>query len=199
MKSELITLILASASPRRKELLQSTGLSFITKTSDFAEFPEENELPSDYVQRNAVGKARTIAVAESGNSIVLGADTIVVSFDNKILEKPQNKDHAYEMLQALSNKSHEVMTGIALCKSISGEVLISETITTQVHFRKIDKLELMKYIDSGEPFDKAGAYGIQGNAAGFVNSVLGSYTNVVGLPLAQVLEHLKKYAQSLFN
>ncbi len=131
-----------------------------------------------------------VAVA---NSLVLAADTIVVAYDNEVLEKPTDATDARRMLEKLSARTHRVMTGYALCNGTTGEVIECKTVQTQVLFRQLFDDEIARYIASGEPFDKAGSYGIQGHALTFVESIEGSYTNVVGLPMAHVVLTLRKW------
>jgi septum formation protein len=180
-------LILASGSPRRKELLSQVGIAYMVDPSSFEEETPKHKDPEKYVQAQALGKACDIAV-KYHDQWVLGADT-VVAFDGKILGKPKSEEDAFTMLKQLSGHKHSVFTGIAL---VNGNQKIIRVVETKVWFRKISDREIQRYIATGEPMDKAGAYGIQGKAAGFVDKINGSYTNVVGLPLAQVYKMLKK-------
>lgn len=187
-------LILASASPRRRELLESAGLACEVIVSGVDEVPRKGEAPEDYVRRNAREKALGVALNQplkTAGSIVLAADTIVVSPSGAILEKPRDAGHAREMLESLSHKTHRVVSGFALVNGTTGAILADEVVETRVLFRALSAEDVERYIASGEPFDKAGGYGIQGGAAQFVRAVEGSYTNVVGLPLCEVMEHLK--------
>ncbi|KAB8033387.1 Maf family protein [Fluviispira multicolorata] len=189
-KSEQI--ILASASPRRKEMLQASGIPFYIVIADIEEKPLENEGGHAYVQRNAREKAIAICEKTLSQEFVLSADTIVVTNDDKILEKPQNPEHAKKMLQSLSGNTHLVLSGYSLFQN--KKEIIARVIETSVTFRKLSDREIDAYIKTGEPFDKAGSYGIQGRAMGFIEKIEGSYTNVMGLPLSQVLLDLKNYA-----
>lgn len=188
-------IVLASASPRRRELLRAAGFEHEVIVANIEEKRRHGERPEDYVQRNAKEKAlavcntQPVAVAKA---IVLAADTIVVAFDNEVLEKPTDPDDARRMLSKLSSKTHRVMTGFALCNGTTGEVLDCSIVQTQVLFRELFNEEVERYIASGEPFDKAGSYGIQGRALTFVESIEGSYTNVVGLPMSQVVLSLRR-------
>lgn len=187
-------LILASASPRRAELLASAGLTFRVLVSAVPEVWEPSETPEEYVRRNATAKALAICQRHGSDvegALVIGADTIVVSPDGRILEKPADAADARRMLTALSGSEHRVCTSYAICNGTTGYVLVSEVVTTIVSFRDCGEDEIERYVSSGEPMDKAGAYGIQGGAAGFVDSLVGSYTNVVGLPLSHVLRSLR--------
>lgn len=177
-------LILASASPRRAELLNSAGYTFEVAPADVDETPRDGERPADYALRVAQDKA---AVAWSrraggGRCVVLAADTVVVS-RGQILGKPRDDDDAAGMLRMLSGTVHEVLTAVVLVEE-SGER--SEVVTTQVRFLPMDEQEIEWYIASGEPSGKAGAYAIQGRAARFIDWIQGSWSNVVGLPLATV-------------
>lgn len=183
---------LASASPRRQELLQQTGIEFIVESSDIDETVGSNEIPRQYVTRMAAAKA--VAVYDSRkkrNKIVLpvlGADTVVVIGDT-IFGKPSNKIDGHQMLSRLSGRSHEVMTAIAL---VTEKNEIFQAInTSRVTFRILDEKEISLYLDSGEADDKAGSYGIQGKAAAFISRLEGSYSAVVGLPLFELSELLK--------
>ena len=185
-------LILASASPRRRELLSQAGLDFIVETADINEEPQAGESPAKYVQRLAVEKAQAVWERHANDSaepiIVLGADTTVV-LDGEFLGKPMNETDARRMLQRLSGRTHQVMTGIA---AITRNVIASDVEVTQVFFDLIDEEELARYLASGEPLDKAGAYGIQGYAARWIPRIEGCYFNVVGLPLARTIALLAK-------
>ncbi|MES2613793.1 MAG: Maf family protein [Bdellovibrionota bacterium] len=183
-------LILASASPRRKQLLESCGLAVFVIVSNIDETPQENESARDYVLRNAREKGLAVALKVSGNELIVSADTIVVTQDGHILEKPLSAQHAKDMLQTLSNNTHIVYTAYAITQN-KMEV-VSKIVETKVTFRHLFEEEIDAYIASGEPFDKAGSYGIQGAAMGFVEHIEGSYTNVMGLPLSHVLLEIKK-------
>lgn len=192
-------IVLASASPRRRELLTQAGYRHEVIVSNIEEKRRQGERPEEYVQRNAREKAiavcshQPVAVAKS---LVLAADTIVVAFDNEVLEKPADANDARRMLGKLSARTHRVMTGYALCNGTTGEVIECKAVQTQVLFRELFEDEIERYIASGEPFDKAGSYGIQGHALTFVESIEGSYTNVVGLPMAHVVLTLRKWLKA---
>ncbi|MBG0789617.1 MAG: septum formation inhibitor Maf [Desulfovibrionaceae bacterium] len=180
-------LVLASGSPRRLEMLTNLGLTFTVQPSALMEPPPDSgELPGDYVLRMAEMKARDVARSHAGLT-VLGADTIVV-LDGRIMGKPESKLNALEMLTALSGQTHQVMTGF--CLVLPDGSAKSMTVSTDVDMRQSSEAELMSYIKTGEPMDKAGAYAIQGIGTFLVTAIRGSYTNVVGLPLARVLETL---------
>ena len=192
ISNKIKKIILASASPRRKQMLLASGIPFTVVVSNIDEKPKENEGGHDYVQRNAREKAIAVNKMFSNEEIILSADTIVVTKDDKILEKPADHDHAKSMLQMLSGNTHLVLSGYSLFQS--NNELITRVIETFVTFRNISNREIDAYIKTGEPFDKSGGYGIQGRAMGFIESVQGSYTNVMGLPLSQVLLDLENFS-----
>ncbi|ENY72016.1 septum formation protein Maf [Aeromonas diversa CDC 2478-85] len=180
MKST-IQLYLASGSPRRRELLTQLGYRFEVLRCEVEERRQEGEKPQDYVCRLARDKAQAgLAVAPEAHP-VLGADTIVV-LGERVLEKPSDLIDAKEMLEALSGRVHQVMTAVALASADRCDVRL---VTTNVAFRKLDESEIEAYWETGEPCDKAGAYGIQGIAGKFVSRIEGSYSAVVGLPLLE--------------
>ncbi len=178
-------LVLASASPRRTELLTAAGFEFLVVPADVDETPRALERPADYVVRVAEDKARAVASRFPGH-VVLGADTTVV-VDGDILGKPADHADAVRMLGRLQGRSHEVLTGVAV---VRGGVVTRVVSTTHVWFAPMTDTDIADYVQSGEPMGKAGAYGIQGRAARFVTRIDGSYSNVVGLPVAVVHEML---------
>lgn len=180
-------LILASGSPRRAELLEAAGIAFEAVPADIDETPLDGEPPDAHVRRLAVEKARAAAIRRPG-SVVLGADTIVV-VDQRILGKPKDAADARAMLVALSGRAHAVLTGVALLTP--GADPIVEVARTEVWFVPLGLHAIDWYVASGEPMDKAGAYAIQGLASRFVERIEGSYTNVVGLPVALVYRLLQ--------
>lgn len=185
-------LYLASASPRRRELLRQIGVEFTTLNVDVDEQLQPGELPDAYVERLAVAKAQA-GWQKSQSALrlpVLGADTTVVC-DGRIMGKPLDRDDALAMLKQLSGRTHQVLSAIALVQDASMEVRVVET---RVRFRELSEQECENYWLTGEPKDKAGAYGIQGYAAVFVSGIEGSYSNVVGLPLLETAELLAKFA-----
>lgn len=177
-------IILASASPRRRELLAELGVKFRVQAADIHEMPWPGEMPASYALRNAHEKARAVGsgLRVPGSALVIAADTIVV-LDGKIMEKPVDAADAKRMLRDLSGREHEVITG--LCVRRHG-VERAEAVRTSVLFRELSGEEIDRYVASGEPMDKAGAYAIQGGAARFVKEVRGSQTNVVGLPVERL-------------
>ncbi len=182
-------LVLASASPRRMGLLKQIGLDFEVFPSSVPETWEENTSPLEIAQKLAREKAEAIA-GGFPSGIVIGADTLVV-LEGRILGKPQNPDEAFRFLRKLSGRSHDVITAVVLLDAESGRVLADEEVT-RVFFREVSDQEIHAYIASGEPMDKAGAYGIQGRGALFVKKIEGCYTNVVGLPLGKLGEMLTR-------
>jgi septum formation protein len=183
-------IVLASKSPRRQALLSLLGLSFYVLPSKIKEPPPASgQCPEEYATYLANLKAEDVCQRRS-DCLILAADTIVV-LGKKILGKPRTEDHALEMLQNLSGQTHEVITGVTLlCKQ--KQINISFTCKSSVTIAKFPENVLKGYIQTGEPMDKAGAYGIQGVGAFLVQKICGSYTNVVGLPLTELLKYLKQ-------
>lgn len=179
---------LASGSPRRRELLEAHGLDFETLRAEVDESPQGDETPARMVIRLAIEKARRARSIARRDYPVLAADT-VVALGNRIFGKPQSRQDALDMLAALSGKTHEVFTGVAL--DVSGKTQSSLSIT-RVQFREIDELEAVAYWNSGEPADKAGAYAIQGLGGAFVRAIQGSYSGVVGLPMFETIAMLQQ-------
>ncbi len=179
-------LILASASPRRSELLRNAAIAFTVEPAHVTELPLPNEKPTDYAQRLARDKARAV-YARHPDSTVLGADTVVV-VDEHLLEKPADGRDAARMLRLLSGRSHQVITGV--CLMAPGFERIEAEIT-QVVFSSLSEDEISFYVQTGEPTDKAGAYAIQGIASRWVERIEGCYFNVVGLPLPRVYRMLR--------
>ncbi len=182
--------VLASGSPRRRELLAQLGVDPIIWASDIAENNSSNERPESMAMSLALQKALE-ASSKFQNDIVLAADTIVV-VDGRVMGKPKDNDEAYDMLKDLSGRSHEVITGFAIIDN-SENTKVVEYEKTLVTFRTLDHERIMAYIDSGEVLDKAGAYGIQGKGALLVEKIEGCYFNVVGLPLSRLEANLNKY------
>lgn len=182
--------ILASASDRRKELLSRIISDFEVKISDFDEGTVEiSKNIEKYVKTLAEGKAKSVALNCTNDSIIIGADTVVVIGDN-ILGKPRDKDDAFRMLKLLSNNVHKVYSGVAVINK-KKQVMQSESLYTEVYFSELSDEEIWKYIDTGECLDKAGAYGIQGYGGVFVKKINGCYYNVVGLPLNLLNDMIK--------
>ncbi len=179
-------LILASASPRRAELLRNAAIPFVVAPAHVREEPQPNETPLTYSQRLARDKALAI-FASHPEDVVLGADTVVV-VDGQLLEKPADADDAARMLRLLSGRTHQVITGICLAASGFERV---EAEMTQVSFSPLSEAEIAAYVSTGEPMDKAGAYAIQGIASRWAQRIEGCYFNVVGLPVPRVYRLLR--------
>ncbi|TBU89492.1 Maf family protein [Phytopseudomonas dryadis] len=186
------TLYLASASPRRSELLTQIGVPFVTRVAAIDETPLADEAPHAYVERLALAKAGAVlATLPAGDAgVVLGADTAVV-LDGRILGKPVDRDDALATLQALSGREHQVLSAVALATAQRRAVRV---VTTRVRFKTLSPAQIEAYWASGEACDKAGSYGIQGLAAVFVSQLQGSYSAVVGLPLCETAELLAEFA-----
>ena len=180
-------LLLASASPRRAELLRAAGFDFDIQPANADESVHPGEDPADYVQRVAEAKARAVLPSSQGR-VVLAADTTVV-IDGQILAKPESNADAARMLRALANRRHEVLTGVTVAHAAR---VLTRLETTGVEFGALSDEEIDWYVTSGEPADKAGAYAVQGLASRFVTRIDGSYSNVVGLPVALVYAMLKE-------
>ena len=175
-------IILASASPRRAELLSAAGFEFDVVPADVDETPHENEEPKTYVLRVARAKADQIIKLQSAQRVVLAADT-TVTVDGQVMGKPRDREDAASMLRALSGVVHEVHTAVVMQR---GGRRFEEVVTTRVRFQRLSDEEIAWYVGSGEPTGKAGAYGIQGRAARFIDRIEGSWSNVVGLPISTV-------------
>jgi nucleoside triphosphate pyrophosphatase len=179
-------LILASASVRRAEILHDAGFSFTVLTSAVDETPYPGESAHDLVQRLAFAKAELVAARAVGPAIVIGADT-EVTLEGHIFGKPRSSDDARHMLEKLSGRTHAVVTGVALIR-LPGAERLTFAESTLVHFAMLSAEEISRYLATGEPHDKAGAYAIQGRAGRYIPRIEGCYFNVVGLPLAR-LQH----------
>lgn len=182
-------LILASASPRRSEILNQIGVDFIVEPANIDETSLSDETATQFVTRMALQKARAVCQKRADSIPVLGADTIV-TIDSKIFGKPKNIDDAWTMLSALSGNNHQVLTSVAIDNGQKSAVLVSKTL---VKFRSISHGECLAYWQTGEPQGKAGAYAIQGYGAVFVERIEGSYSGVVGLPITETSELLKQF------
>ena len=189
------SIILASASPRRKQLLESAGIVATVEVADIDESHGDGEKAADYVARMAYQKAEAVVrrhLSDKSTDKSVGLDVVVV--DGVILGKPASRDEAFSMLKRLVSRRHDVMTAVAIA-DLAGRAPKWQrfVVTTHVEFGDVDDARLWAYIDSGEPMDKAGAYGIQSGAASFVRCIEGSYTNVVGLPLYETVSALADY------
>jgi septum formation protein len=181
-------LVLASQSPRRRELLGCAGIPFVVRPASVDEARIGEEDPGEHVCRLAREKAQSVVCGL--DEIVLGADTVVV-IDGEVLGKPSDREHAARMLRQLSGRAHEVVTGI--CLRTSNRLIVDKE-STRVRFVRLPEEEIAAYVASGEPMDKAGAYAIQGRASRFVDRIEGCYFNVVGLPVSMVWRHLQELA-----
>ncbi len=179
-------LVLASQSPRRQELLALMGLDFTVRVADIDETMDKTKDPKEEVARVSIAKA--MAVPAEPDELVIAADTIVVC-DGMLLGKPGSPEGAVQMLRLLSGRDHQVMTGLTLRK---GDTILSHTEVSTIHFRELDPREIDAYVATGEPLDKAGAYGIQGKAAVFVTRLEGDYYNVMGLPVCTLTQRLRE-------
>lgn len=189
-------IILASASPRRSELLKQIGLNFEVMASNIEEPVYTGMTPSELVRRLSYDKAKHIAISQENGTIVIGADTIVVK--DGILGKPVNRQEAVEMLTLLRGTWHEVYTGVSIIEA-GTQRFLSESEGTRVKFRDLDENTIKAYIATGEGDDKAGAYGIQNIGAILVEKIEGCYFNVVGLPLSRTANMLKSFGIDVLN
>ena len=184
-------LVLASASPRRQELLKLFGLPFTVRVADIDETMDPCKAPFDEVAR--VSRLKAQAVPRQPDDLVIAADTIVVC-QGKVLGKPGTEAEAAAMLRLLSGRDHQVMTG---CTVLRGDRAVSFTEVTDLHFRELSEKEIGRYVASGEPMDKAGAYGIQGGAALFCTHMTGDYYNVMGLPVCRLGQVLRTFVPEM--
>jgi septum formation protein len=192
--SKARTVILASASPRRKELLHLAGLKFRVVASDYEESLCPGQKPHELAKHLAGEKA--LAVAQKyKDALIISADTFIV-FGKKLLGKPQSAQEAVDMLKLLNGKEHTVITGYAVLDTQTGK-RISRAVETRVWFRRLTPVEIKAYVRTGEPLDKAGAYAIQGRGSLIVRKIEGDYFNVIGLPLASLADTLKKFGITL--
>ncbi len=187
------SLILASASPRRRELVALLGIPFRVDPADIHEVPPDGHSPEEIAR--ALAREKALAVARRYRSgIVIGADTIVV-LDGEILGKPEDTQEALAMLRRLNGREHQVVTGIALLDIVDGKVVREQcdVVCTRVWFRQVSEEHLRRYVDTGEPMDKAGAYGAQGYGSTLIERIEGCYFNVVGLPVSRLCAMLEEW------
>ena len=188
-----MSLILASASPRRKELLGLFHIPFSIRVADIDETMDSNAAPFDEVAR--VSRLKALAVPREENDVVIAADTIVVC-GGRVLGKPHSEEEAVSMLRLLSGRDHQVMTGVTV---VTGETRETFTEVTDIHFRELSEKEIRAYVATGEPMDKAGSYGIQGGAALFCSRMVGDYYNVMGLPVCRLGETLRRVVPEMMG
>lgn len=205
MSIQKFRLILASQSPRRVELLGHLGYQYEVCPSSFEEGLLSKDDPCWYVEKNALGKAsdvakRNLQTKELTPCLIVGSDTIV-ELNGNVLEKPKNREDAKNMLAQLSKQRQRVYTGVAILEKKGDNVrsIAKFHVTTFVEFKSLREDEIERYIDSGEPMDKAGAYGIQGGGSAFVKAIEGSYSNVMGLPLCEIEEIIYNYHINLLK
>ena len=188
-----MNLILASASPRRKELMGFFHIPFSVRVADIDETMAPEKAPFDEVAR--VSRLKALAVPHEKDDVVIAADTIVVC-DGKVLGKPHSEEEAVSMLTALSGRDHQVMTGMTVLR---GETARTVTEVTDIHFRELSEKEIRAYVATGEPMDKAGSYGIQGGAALFCTHMVGDFYNVMGLPVCRLGALLREMAPEMMG
>ena len=186
-------LILASQSPRRKELLGLFHIPFTVQVADIDETMDPSKSPQEEVSR--VSRLKALAVAGNSEDVIIAADTIVV-LEGNVLGKPADRRDAIRMLTALSGRDHQVMTGVTV---VRGSRILTHTEVTDIHFRPLSQAEILRYVDTGEPMDKAGSYGIQGGAALFVEKMHGDYYNVMGLPVCRLWQMLHTVAPEIME
>ncbi len=185
------SVILASSSPRRRELLRAAGIAFEAIPAEIDESVQPGEIPEKHALRLAIAKAESVAASRAAETrLVVAADTIVV-IDGDVLGKPESPEQAAEMLRRLSGRTHAVLTGLCVIDPPSGRRLAG-VVSTDVNFAPLSEDEIREYVDSGEPMDKAGAYAIQGRASRFVERIDGCYFNVVGLPIPTLYRMLNQ-------
>jgi septum formation protein len=187
-------LILASASPRRAQILRDAGISFSVVSSAVDETPYPGESPQQMVQRLAEAKAELVAARTIGPALLVAADTVVV-LDGQILGKPRSTEDARRMLELFSGRTHSVLTGVCVIRlpEMERRQFLE---TTNVHFTRLTRDEISRYLSTEEPYDKAGAYAIQGHAGRYIPRIEGCYFNVVGLPLARLVDALQELGWS---
>ena len=188
-----MSLILASASPRRKELLGLFHVPFLIRVADIDETMDPSRSPADEVAR--VSRLKALAIPREADDLVIAADTIVVC-EGRVLGKPHSPEEAVETLRLLSGRDHQVMTGVTVVRGDRAETF---TEVTDLHFRDLTEKEIRAYVATGEPMDKAGSYGIQGGAALFCSHMVGDYYNVMGLPVCRLGQTLRRMAPDMMG
>lgn len=187
-------IILASTSPRRKEILSKLKLPFDVQDSNYEEDMTLEMLPEKLAEFLSRGKAEAVAI-KNNNAVIIAADTFVV-FENKLLGKPKNGEHAKEMLKMISGKEHQIVTGVTIIDTDTGKISSFHS-TTKVYFDEISSEIIDAYVNTGEPLDKAGAYAMQEIGALFINRIEGDFFNAMGLPLKRLVEELKDFGISV--
>ena len=190
-----MSIILASASPRRRELLERMGLEFEVRTANHDETMDPGKPAEEEVRRVSALKAEAVKPLCSAGDVIIAADTIVVS-DGYVMGKPATVQEACDMLRRLSGSKHQVITGLSVCRD---DERCSVSVTTDLRFRELSEAEIAAYVATGEPMDKAGAYGIQGLAAMFVEGLNGDYYNVMGLPVCTLAGILRRFGVELLG
>ncbi|EKE04092.1 MAG: hypothetical protein ACD_20C00107G0002 [uncultured bacterium] len=189
-------IILASASPRRKELLSNLGLKFEIIPSKVEEIIEGKTFSCELIEQLALDKVMDVKEKVDYPAVIIGSDTVVV-VNHKILGKPKDKQDAFNMLRMLSGTTHEVISAIAITDTETGKTL-TNSVTSNVTFKELSDSEINSYIATGEPMDKAGAYAIQGLASIFIKEISGCYTNIVGISTYKLVEMLKEFGIKVF-
>lgn len=189
--------ILASASPRRRDILNMMGLPFRVEVSGAEETMEENMTPELFVEQISLRKAAEVAKKQKQNALVIAADTVVV-LDDAIVTKPKDEADAVQILTRLSGRAHRVLTGLSVMRLSDGKA-VSVCEETKVHFRALSEEEIFSYVQTGEPMDKAGAYGLQGRACVFAERIEGDFFNVIGLPACRLAKILKEEFDFSYN
>ena len=184
-------IILASASPRRKDILSNLGLKFEIIPSDIEENIENQSFSKELIEKLALDKVTDVRKRIDYPALIIGSDTVVVVGD-RILGKPKNKEDAFNMLKLLSGKTHEVISAIAIMDSENNKIL-TDSVVSKVTFKELSDSEINNYIATGEPMDKAGAYAIQGFASIFISTICGCYTNIVGISAYKLAQMLKEF------
>lgn len=189
--------ILASASPRRRDILNMMGLPFRVEVSGAEETMEESMTPELFVEQISLRKAAEVAKKQKQNALVIAADTVVV-LDDTIVTKPKDEADAVQILTRLSGRAHRVLTGLSVIRLSDGKA-VSVCEETKVHFRALSEEEIFSYVQTGEPMDKAGAYGLQGRACVFAERIEGDFFNVIGLPACRLAKILKEEFDFSYN
>lgn len=189
--------ILASASPRRRDILNMMGLPFRVEVSGAEETMEESMTPELFVEQISLRKAAEVAKKQKQNALVIAADTVVV-LDDAIVTKPKDEADAVQILTRLSGRAHRVLTGLSVMRLSDGKA-VSVCEETKVHFRALSEEEIFSYVQTGEPMDKAGAYGLQGRACVFAERIEGDFFNVIGLPACRLAKILKEEFDFSYN